>query len=140
MSRNVFHTHNICLRWFLATLQLFKVKDSTQKWEKMQNIIPFWISFRPHLEAIFEINFSFLALSPLLLVIKPWFFYWRISLMSRNVFHTHNICLRWFLATLQLLKVKDITQKCEKMIFCIFSHFWVMSLTLNSCRVAKKSS
>ena len=61
----------ICLRCFLATLKLFKVKGITQKWEKMQNIIPFWMSFRPHLEAIFEIFFSFLALSPLLRVVWP---------------------------------------------------------------------
>ena len=121
-----------------ATLQLFKVKDITQKCEKMENIIPFWILFRPHLEVTFEINFSFQALSLPLRVVWPWFFYWRISLMSRNVFHTHNTCLRWFFfATLQLFKVKNITQKCEKIQNIIFSNFWVMSLTFNSCRVAK---
>ena len=43
-------------------------------------------------------------------------------------------------------KLKNISKIASKwglneiqkgMIFCIFSHFWVLSLTLNSCRVAK---
>ena len=108
MSKNVFNTHNTCLRWFLATLQLFKVKYIAKRCEKQQNIKPFWIPFTADFEANFQIICNFLALSPLLRVVWPWFVYWRIPLMSKNVFDTHNTCLRWFLATLQLFKVKKI--------------------------------
>ena len=118
------------------------------------DIKPFWISFRADFEANFQIICNFLTLSTPLRVVWPKLLHWRIPLMSRNVFNTHNKCLRWFLAALQLFKVKYIAKKCENYlkiylktgskwdserfdILLFFAFFFVRPLTLNSFRVAK---
>ena len=146
MSRNVFDTHNICLKWFLATLQLFKVKGLTNyclkigyEWDSERFDILLFFAFlvRPltlnicrvaknHLRHMLWVSKIFLNIMEIRQSKNYGHTTRRSGDNARKLKNISKIASKWGLNEIQ-----------KGMIFCIFSHFWVLSLTLNSCRVAK---
>ena len=63
----------------------------------------------------FDKKFTFAAISSLLRVVWPQFFYWRTPWMSRSILNTYIMGLRCDLAPTQPFKVRRLTKNSSKL-------------------------
>ena len=114
MSRNVLNTYIMGLRCDFAPTQPFKVPRLTKNSSKQLKIAKSSILKISSWETFFHEKFNFAAISSLLRVVWPQFFYWRTPWMSRSVLNTYTMGLRCDLAPTQPFKVPRLTKNSSK--------------------------